>query len=122
MVILLANTWISQVHRRDQRICTQKKALLPKNETVYDFMLRPSNDVSKVIESPLLVLPENTQTIQFQKFDNEISEASQTKFELVERLLKNNNIKSYNLSYPTDSISDIFLLVHVSPSYCSLCK
>ena len=47
-------------------------------------MLCPFNDESKVIESPLLVLPENIQTVQFQKFDNEISEASQTEFELVE--------------------------------------
>ena len=100
----------------------KKKALLLKNGTIYDFMLRPSNDESKVIESPLLVLPENTQTVQFQKFDNEISEASQTEFELVERLLKDNNIEGYNLSYPTDSVGDIFPLIRVSPSYCPLCK
>ena len=85
-------------------------------------MLCPFNDESKVIESPLLVLPENIQTVQFQKFDNEISEASQTEFKLVERLLKDNNIKGYNLSYPTDSVGDIFPLIRIFSSYCSLCK
>src|SRR2546423_1407014 len=35
----------------------KKKALLPKNGTIYDFMLHLFNDESKVIESPLLVLP-----------------------------------------------------------------
>src|SRR3954453_13127451 len=85
-------------------------------------MLCPFNDESKVIESPLLVLPENAQTVQFQNFDNEISEASQTKFELVERLLKDNNIKGYNLSYSMNSVSDIFLLICIFLSYCPLCK
>src|SRR5437773_12182104 len=85
-------------------------------------MLHLFNNESKVIKSPLLVLPENKQTVQFQKFDNEISKTSQTEFKLVERLLKDNNIKGYNLSYSTNSISDIFSLIRVSLLYCLLCK
>jgi hypothetical protein len=99
-----------------------KNAIIPKDGTVYDFMLRSPNDESEVVNSPLLVLSENTQTIQFRKFDNEIDETSQTEFVLVERLLKENNIEGFNLSYPTDSVGDIFPLIRIFPSYCPLCK
>ncbi|PKK57775.1 hypothetical protein RhiirC2_824985, partial [Rhizophagus irregularis] len=62
-----------------------KKAILPKDGSIFDFMIRPPNDKSEVIEnSPLLVVPEP----KVQRIDDTNSETTEAEFELVETLLK----------------------------------
>jgi hypothetical protein len=94
----------------------EKKALLPKNGTVYDFMLHLSNDESKVIESPLLAVPE-TESV---KYTSNVS-TTETEIKLVETLLRDTSIEGFNLSYPSETSPDIFSLKRITPSYCSLC-
>ncbi|PKY30168.1 hypothetical protein RhiirB3_447115 [Rhizophagus irregularis] len=94
-----------------------KKGILPKDGTVYDFMLRTPNDKSRDIDSPLLVVPE----IKTARHDNGNNEITQAEFAELEKLLKENNIEGYNLSYPSDNKPDIFPLTRVSPSHCPLC-
>jgi hypothetical protein len=96
-----------------------KKAILPKDGTVYDFMLRPPNDESPVADSPLLVVSE----IKSSKRGPEgLNEVSQHEFELVVKLLKENSIEGYDLSYPSDDKPGIFPLIRISPSHCLICK
>lgn len=79
-----------------------KRALHPKNGTVFDFMIRPPSDESPVIESPLLNAPETN-------FANINSETTQVKFKMIERLLKEHNIEGFNLSCSSDD--QILLLI-----------
>ncbi|PKY56851.1 hypothetical protein RhiirA4_477442 [Rhizophagus irregularis] len=95
----------------------EKKAVQPKDGTVYNFMLRAPNDESPVADSPLLVVPEISPMIQ----RPETCETTHAEFELVERLLKETKIEGYNLSYPADNKLGIFPLTRVSPSHCPLC-
>ena len=103
------------IEETKEHVC-KKKALLPKNGTVYDFMLRPSNDESKVIESPLLAVPE-TESV---KYTSNVS-TTETEIELVKTLLRDTSIEGFNLSYPSETTPDIFPLKRITPSYCSLC-
>ena len=57
----------------------RKKALYPKESTVFDFMIRPPNDESPVIESPLLFV----QKLESVKIRNTDSETTEAEFELV---------------------------------------
>ncbi|PKY20993.1 hypothetical protein RhiirB3_385327 [Rhizophagus irregularis] len=94
-----------------------KKGIFPKDGTVYDFMLRTPNDKSQIIDSPLLVVPE----IKTASHDSENNEITQAEFAELEKLLKENNIDKYNLSYPSDNKPDIFPLTCISPSHYPLC-
>ena len=101
----------------------KKKALLPKNGTVYDFMLRPSNDESKVIESPLLNVPEPEVKLR-NDTDNKTRVAEttgQAEFDFIESLLRDTCIEGYALSFPSDNTSNLFPLTRNSPSHCPLC-
>ena len=60
-----------------------KKAILPKDGTIFDFMLRPPNDESEVVESPLLVIPES-ESISHSSMS---VDATEVELELVEKLL-----------------------------------
>ncbi|CAB4401373.1 unnamed protein product [Rhizophagus irregularis] len=92
-----------------------KKAILPKDGSIFDFMIRPPNDKSEVIEnSPLLVVPEP----KVQRIDDTNSETTEAEFELVETLLKEAGIERYSLSYPSDNFPDKFPLSRISPSHC----
>ena len=62
-----------------------KKAILPKDGTIFNFMLRSPNDESKVIESPLLAISES-EVRRYNDTNNEITEA-ELELELVEKLL-----------------------------------
>ncbi|CAB4393917.1 unnamed protein product [Rhizophagus irregularis] len=48
-------------------------------------------------------------------------DATKVELELVEKLLKEASIEGFNLSYPSESTPNIFLLKRMSSSYCSLC-
>ncbi|CAG8766970.1 365_t:CDS:10 [Cetraspora pellucida] len=95
-----------------------KKAIHPKDETIFDFMIRLSNDESEVIESPLLDVSENISRRKCSIMSNITTEA---KFKLAETLLKETNIEGYNLSFLSENFSDKFLLSCISSSYCPLC-
>ncbi|PKC05000.1 hypothetical protein RhiirA5_378966 [Rhizophagus irregularis] len=94
-----------------------KKGIFPKDGTVYDFMLRTPNDKSRIIDSPLLVVLE----IKTASHDSGNNEITQAEFAELEKLLKENNIDGYNLSYPSDNKPDIFPLTCISPSHYPLC-
>src|SRR6266498_4088866 len=80
-----------------------KKAICPKDRSIFDFMIRPPNDESEVIDnSPLLAVPE-TESVKYVSISNKITVAE---FELVETLLKEAGIEAYSLSYPSDNFPD----------------
>src|SRR6266542_2503345 len=63
----------------------EKKAICPKDGSIFDFMIRLPNDESEVIDnSPLLAVPE-TKRVKYVSISNETNVAE---FELVETLLK----------------------------------
>ncbi|GES76855.1 hypothetical protein GLOIN_2v1770262 [Rhizophagus clarus] len=96
-----------------------KKAIRPKDETIFDFMIRPLNDESKVIEnSPLLVVLK----AEMEGCPNTNNVTTDAEFELVETLLQEASIEGYNLSYPSDNFPDKFPLSRISPSHCPLCN
>ncbi|RIA86443.1 hypothetical protein C1645_829257 [Glomus cerebriforme] len=102
---------------KEEHICV-KKAICPKDGSIFDFMIRPSNDESEVIDnSPLLAVPE-TESVKYVSICNETTVAE---FELVEILLKEAGIEGYSLSYPSDNFPDKFPLSCASPSHCPLC-
>ncbi|RIA79969.1 hypothetical protein C1645_839528 [Glomus cerebriforme] len=68
-----------------------KKVIRSKDGSIFDFMICPPNDDSRVIDSPLLVVPESE----------------------VNRCSKENN--------DTNNIPDLFPLTRNSPSYCPIC-
>ncbi len=98
-----------------------KKAICPKDGTIFDFMIRPPNDESEVVKSPLLDILE-PEVKRFPVENNDIvSETTEAEFEVVEILLKEAGIKGYSLSYPSDNFPDKFPLSRISPSQCPLC-
>ncbi|PKK56200.1 hypothetical protein RhiirC2_800534, partial [Rhizophagus irregularis] len=96
-----------------------KKAICPKDGSIFDFMIRPPNDESEVIDnSPLLAVPE-TESVKYANISNETT--TEAEFELVETLLKEAGIEGYNLSYPSENFPDKFPLSRISPSHCPIC-
>ncbi|RGB22534.1 hypothetical protein C1646_775922 [Rhizophagus diaphanus] len=83
-----------------------KKAILPKDGTIFNFILRPPNDESEVVESPLLVIPES-ESISYSSMG---VDATEVKLELVEKLLKEASIEEFNLSFPSEQSPDVFPL------------
>ena len=80
-------------------------------------MLRPPNDESEVVESPLLVIPES-ESISYSSMG---VDATEVELELVEKLLKEASIEGFNLSFPFEQSPDVFPLKRMAQSYCSLC-
>ncbi len=73
-----------------------KKAIHLKDGSVFDFMIRPLNDESKVINnSPLLAVPES----EVKRCNDINSEIIEVKFELVEKLFEETSIKGFNLLF-----------------------
>ncbi|PKY61551.1 hypothetical protein RhiirA4_486677, partial [Rhizophagus irregularis] len=93
-----------------------KKAIHPKDGSVFDFMIRPPNDESEVVKSSLLDILEP----KVQRFDDTNSETTEAEFELVEGLLQEANIEGYSLSYPSENFPDRFPLSRLSPSHCPI--
>src|SRR2546421_404648 len=77
-----------------------KKAIRPKDGTIFDFMIRPPNDESEVVKSPLLDIPE-PEVKRFPMENNIVNETTEAEFEVVETLLKEAGIEGYSLSYPS---------------------
>ncbi|CAG8524825.1 22720_t:CDS:2 [Cetraspora pellucida] len=78
-----------------EHVC-EKKAIHPKNRTVFDFMIHPSNDESEVVESPLLDIAEP----EVKRCNGTNSETTQAEFDFVESLFKKNCIEG--ISDPND--------------------
>src|SRR3989440_8964779 len=98
-----------------------KKAICPKDGTIFDFMIRPPNNESEVVKSSLLDIPE-PEVKRFPVENSDIvSETTEAEFEVVETLLKEAGIEGYSLSYPSDNFPDKFPLSRASPSQCPLC-
>ncbi|CAB4384096.1 unnamed protein product [Rhizophagus irregularis] len=95
-----------------------KKAIHPKDGSVFDFMIRPPNDESEIIDnSPLLAIPKAKMEGCFST-NNVTTDAE---FKLVETLLQEASIEGYSLSYPSENFPDKFPLSRISPSHCPLC-
>ncbi|GBC12518.1 highly derived D5-like helicase-primase [Rhizophagus irregularis DAOM 181602=DAOM 197198] len=95
-----------------------KKAICPKDGTIFDFMIRPPNDESEVIKnSPLLVVLK-AKMEGYPSTNNVITDAE---FELVETLLQEASIEGYSLSYPSENFPNKFPLSRISPSHCPIC-
>jgi hypothetical protein len=96
----------------------EKKAIQPKDGTIFDFMIHPPNDESEIIKnSPLLDIPEP----KVQRIDDTNSETTEAEFELVETLLKEAGIEGYSLSYPSENFPNKFPLSRISSSHCLIC-
>ncbi|PKY45680.1 hypothetical protein RhiirA4_460322 [Rhizophagus irregularis] len=50
---------LERLQGKDWRTHSCEKSYSPKNGTIFDFMLRPPNDESEVVESSLLVILES---------------------------------------------------------------
>uniref|UniRef100_U9T848 NrS-1 polymerase-like helicase domain-containing protein n=1 Tax=Rhizophagus irregularis (strain DAOM 181602 / DAOM 197198 / MUCL 43194) TaxID=747089 RepID=U9T848_RHIID len=95
-----------------------KKAIRPKDGTIFDFMIRPSNDESEVIKnSPLLVVLK----AKMERCSSTNNVITNAEFELVETLLQEASIEGYSLSYPSENFSNKFPLSRISPSHCPIC-
>ncbi|PKC54868.1 hypothetical protein RhiirA1_476537 [Rhizophagus irregularis] len=101
-----------------------KRAIHPKDGTIFDFMIRPPNDDSRIIDSPLLTVSE-PEVKRCPIKGNENTDANiendQAEFDFIETLLRDNSIEGYTLSFPSDNIPDLFPLVRNSPSHCPIC-
>ncbi|PKC55490.1 hypothetical protein RhiirA1_402853 [Rhizophagus irregularis] len=84
-------------------------------------MIRPPNDDSRVIDSPLLVVPESEVNRCLKKNNDTNNEITQADFDFVESLRGGNGIEGYTLSFPSDNIPDLFPLTRNSPSHCPIC-
>ncbi|CAB4382524.1 unnamed protein product [Rhizophagus irregularis] len=76
-----------------------KKAICPKDGSIFNFMIRPPNYESEVVKSSFLDITEP----KVQRFDDTNSETTQAEFELVKTLLQEARIKGYSLSYPSET-------------------
>jgi hypothetical protein len=96
-----------------------KKAIHPKDGSIFDFMIRPPNDESEVVKSSLL----EPEVKSCPKGNNDMNseETSQVEFDYVESLLRDNSIEGYTLSFPSDNTPHLFPLSRNSPSHCPLC-
>jgi hypothetical protein len=101
----------------------EKKAIQPKDGTIFDFMIRPPNDESEVVKSSLLEASERRDILEpkVQRIDDTNSETTKAEFELVETLLKEAGIEGYSLSYPSENFPNKFPLSRISPSHCPIC-
>ncbi|GES89917.1 hypothetical protein GLOIN_2v1770262 [Rhizophagus clarus] len=95
-----------------------KKAIHPKDGSVFDFMIRPPSDESEIIDnSPLLVVPK----AKMEGCSSTNIVTTDAEFELVETLLQEASIEGYSLSYPSENFPDKFPLLRISPSHCPIC-
>ncbi|GES87673.1 hypothetical protein GLOIN_2v1770262 [Rhizophagus clarus] len=98
-----------------------KKVIRPKDGSIFDFMIRPPNDDSRVIDSPLLVVPESEVNRCSKENNDTSSETTQADFDFVKSLLGRNSIEGYTLSFPSDNIPDLFPLTYNFLSHCPIC-
>ncbi|CAG8701196.1 24735_t:CDS:2, partial [Cetraspora pellucida] len=106
-----------------KHICP-KRAIFPKDGTVFDFMLCLPNDKAPVIDNPILVLKdkmsiEDRSIPEKNKIDARTIEAE---VNYIEKLLNEMNIKSFDVLYPTTVSPDIFTLRNITGSHCPLCN
>ena len=64
-----------------------KKVIRPKDGSIFDFMIHPPNDDSRVIDSPLLVVPESEVNRCSKENNDTSSETTQADFGFVKSLL-----------------------------------
>src|SRR6266540_6449725 len=100
----------SKYNEKTEKHVRIKKAICPKDGSIFDFMICPPNDESEIIDnSPLLAVPK-TESVKYANISNETTIA---KFELVETLLQEASIEGYSLSYPSENFSDKFPLSRI---------
>ncbi len=95
-----------------------KKAICSKDETIFNFMIHLLNDNFEVINNFLLAILK----LEIKRYNNTNSKNIQVKFDFIKLLLRDNCIKGYTFSFPSDNISDLFLLTHNSLLYYLLCN
>ncbi|RIA88306.1 hypothetical protein C1645_826570 [Glomus cerebriforme] len=106
------------IEETGEYVCV-KKAIFSKDGTIFNFMLRPPNNKSEVIESPLLAVSK-PEVKRYNDTNNKITEA-ELKLKLVKKLFQKASIEEFDLSYLSETSSDIFSLKQIAPSYYSLC-
>ncbi|CAG8523896.1 10642_t:CDS:10, partial [Scutellospora calospora] len=97
-----------------------KIAMMPKDSTIFDFMLRSPNDEAPVVDSLLLSVPELVTTRIYNSY-NKATETTKAEFKLIESLLKEKSIEGYSLLYSLEKYPNTFLLTHIISSHCLLC-
>lgn len=80
-------------------------------------MICPPNDKLEVVESSLL----NVVKPEVKRYNDTNSKPTQAEFNFVKLLLRDNCIKGYTLSFPSNNIPNLFSLTCNSPSHCLLC-
>ena len=118
MFILLWMLGSPKYNEKTEEHIHVKKFIRPKDGFIFDFMIRPPNDESEIIENSLLLVVPKSESISHSSMG---VDATEVKLELVEKLLREASIEGFNLSYPSESTPDIFPLKRMSPLYCSLC-
>ncbi|RHZ87250.1 hypothetical protein Glove_38g61 [Diversispora epigaea] len=108
-----------------------KRAVIPENGTIFDFMLRPPNDEAPVI-IVLSYLSRNQKQVEFliwilnqrrQKFLTLMLKlAIGIELGLVIKLLEEFDILRYELSPPRENFPNTFPLKRIAPAYCPLCE
>ena len=102
-----------------------KRALFPKDGTVFDFMLRPPHDEAEVKNSPILdILKEKTsirdrKTLEKNKID---TGAIGSEIEYIEKLLEEYKIECFEVLYPSPTLPNVFPLNRIAESQCPLCN
>src|SRR5690242_13280424 len=94
-----------------------KKAIHPKDGTIFDFMISLANNESEIAKSFLLIVLK-TEMERCPNINNVITDAE---LKLVEGLLQESNIEGYSFLYPSENFPDKFSLSPLSPSHCPIC-
>ena len=100
------NAWSSKYNKETKEYIYVKRAIYPKDEIIFNFIIYSSNDELLVIDNFLLGILK----IEITSYSNINNIIIEVKFELVKKLLKEANIEGFNFSYLLDPSPDIFLL------------
>ena len=102
-----------------------KKAIFPKDSSVFDFMLRPPNDEAPVIDSPILGILKEKTLIEDRKMPEKIKIDAGTigsEVEYIEKLLEEYKIEGFEVLYSSPTLPNVFPLNRIAESRCPLCN
>src|SRR6185312_8402568 len=101
-----------------------KKALFPKDSSVFDFMLRPPHDDSPVVDSPTLNVSADLVRVKKNITENCKNDAGTfgSEIEYIEKLLKEYKIEGFEVLYSSPTLPNVFPLNRIAESRCPLCN
>ncbi|CAG8603943.1 3454_t:CDS:2 [Cetraspora pellucida] len=100
-----------------------KRAVIPKNGTIFDFMLRPSHNDAEIKDSPILETLKEKTSIENRSMPkkNKIDAGSiGSEVEYIEKLLEEYKIEGFGVLYPLPTLPNIFPLNRIAESQCPL--